>query len=43
LYMVPRSDAVVLGTSQLRGNWSLDSDEAETSRVLTGMKRLRPT
>jgi D-amino-acid oxidase len=43
LYMVPRSDAVVLGTSQLRGNWSLDSDKAETSRVLTGMKRLRPT
>src|SRR4051812_7777725 len=27
LYMVPRSDAIVLGTSQVRGNWSLEPDK----------------
>jgi D-amino-acid oxidase len=41
LYMVPRSDAVVLGTSQVRGNWSLEPDKSEITRVLVGMKRLR--
>jgi D-amino-acid oxidase len=41
LYMVPRSDAIVLGTSQVRGNWSLDPDQSEVTRVLIGMKRLR--
>jgi len=41
LYMVPRSDAIVLGTSQVRGSWSLDPDKSEISRVLLGHKRLR--
>src|SRR5437763_24392 len=41
LYMVPRSDAVVLGTSLVRNNWSLEPDKAEITRVLTGHTRLR--
>jgi glycine/D-amino acid oxidase-like deaminating enzyme len=41
LYMVPRSDAIVLGASQVRGNWSLEPDKSEIARVLTGHKRLR--
>lgn len=42
LYMVPRSDAIVLGTSQVRGNWSLDVDPREAERMLRGHRRLRP-
>jgi D-amino-acid oxidase len=41
LYMLPRSDAIVLGTSQVRNNWSLEPDKAEITRVLTGLTRLR--
>jgi D-amino-acid oxidase len=41
LYMIPRSDGIVLGTSQVRGNWSLEPDKAEVTRVIEGMKALR--
>ena len=41
LYMMPRSDGIVLGTSLVRGNWSLEPDKAETQRVLIGLTRLR--
>lgn len=40
LYMIPRSDGIVLGTSQVRGNWSLEPDKAEVTRVIEGMKTL---
>ena len=41
LYMIPRSDGIVLGASQVRNNWSLDPDKAETARVLAGLAALR--
>jgi glycine/D-amino acid oxidase-like deaminating enzyme len=41
LYMIPRSDGIILGTSQMRNNSSLDSDPAEVNRVLAGFQRLR--
>jgi glycine/D-amino acid oxidase-like deaminating enzyme len=41
LYMMPRSDAVVIGTSLVRNNWSLEPDPSEVTRVLTGIRRLR--
>jgi D-amino-acid oxidase len=41
LYMIPRSDGIVLGTSQVRNNWSLEPDKAETARVLAGLAALR--
>ena len=41
LYMIPRSDGIVLGTSQVRNNWSLEPDKAEITRVLTGHAQLR--
>ncbi len=34
LYMFPRRDSVVLGGSHQRGDWSLDPDPAEASRIL---------
>jgi D-amino-acid oxidase len=40
LYMVPRGDAIVLGTSKTRGDWSLDPNPAETRRVIAGMRNL---
>jgi D-amino-acid oxidase len=41
LYMIPRSDGIVLGTSQVRNNWSLEPDKAEIARVLAGLAALR--
>ncbi|HEY6220853.1 MAG TPA: FAD-dependent oxidoreductase [Gemmatimonadaceae bacterium] len=41
LYMMPRSDAIVIGTSLVRNNWSLEPDAKEVTRVLSGIKRLR--
>lgn len=41
LYMIPRSDGIVLGTSQVRNNWSLEPDQTEIARVLMGLARLR--
>lgn len=43
LYMIPRSDGIILGTSQVRNNWSLEPDRAEIERVLAGFQRLRPS
>lgn len=34
--MTPRSDGIVLGNLQERGNWSLDPDEAVRQRVVGG-------
>jgi glycine/D-amino acid oxidase-like deaminating enzyme len=34
LYMFPRRDSVVLGGSHQRGDWSLDPDPREASRIL---------
>jgi glycine/D-amino acid oxidase-like deaminating enzyme len=33
--MMPRSDGIVLGNSQVRGDWSLEPDEALRQRVVT--------
>jgi D-amino-acid oxidase len=41
LYMIPRSDGIVLGTSQVRNNWTLEPDKAEIARVLAGVAALR--
>lgn len=35
-YMFPRSDGIVLGGSQERGEWSLDSDAGVVGRILEG-------
>jgi D-amino-acid oxidase len=40
VYMVPRGDSIVLGTSKVRGEWSLDVDARETERVVNGMRKL---
>ena len=36
LYMFPRRDGVVLGGSHQRGDWTLEPDPRETSRILDG-------
>lgn len=36
LYMMPRSDGIVLGGSFEEGNWSLDADPATSRRIVTG-------
>lgn len=40
LYMMPRSDGIVLGGSFDNGNWSLDPDPAITRRIVDGHMRL---
>ena len=40
LYMLPRRDAIVLGTSHQRGEWSNAPDPAETQRILDGHRAL---
>jgi len=40
LYMMPRSDGIVLGGSFDPGNWSLEPDPAITRRILTGHAEL---
>ena len=36
LYMFPRRDGIVLGGTWQRGAWSLDPDDGETDRILSG-------
>ena len=43
IYMLPRSDAIVVGTSKIRDDWTLGSDPAETRRVIDGLRRLQST
>lgn len=40
LYMFSRSDAVVLGGTSKKGDWSLQSEPAETARIVAGHQRL---
>lgn len=40
LYMLPRRDAIVLGTSHQRDCWSLLPDAGETTRILDGHRAL---
>jgi glycine/D-amino acid oxidase-like deaminating enzyme len=40
LYMMPRSDGIVLGGSFERGDWSLDPDPATTRRIVEGHEQL---
>jgi len=36
LYMFPRTDGVILGGTFEAGNWSMDADEATTTRIIEG-------
>ncbi|HWS89860.1 MAG TPA: FAD-dependent oxidoreductase [Pyrinomonadaceae bacterium] len=36
LYMFPRADGVILGGTFEAGNWSMDADEATTTRIIEG-------
>jgi glycine/D-amino acid oxidase-like deaminating enzyme len=40
IYMMPRRDCIVVGTSKVRNEWSLTPDPAETKRVIEGIRRL---
>jgi glycine/D-amino acid oxidase-like deaminating enzyme len=40
IYMMPRRDTIVVGTSKVRGDWSLTPDPAETRRVIEGIQQL---
>ena len=36
LYMIPRSDGIILGGSYEKGDWSLTPDPAQTKRIMDG-------
>ena len=40
IYMMPRRDCIVVGTSKIRNDWTLTPDPAETARVVAGIRRL---
>ena len=40
IYMMPRRDCIVVGTSKIRNDWTLTPDPAETQRVIDGIRRL---
>ena len=40
IYMMPRRDCIVVGTSKIRNDWTLTSDPKETARVIAGITRL---
>jgi hypothetical protein len=40
IYMMPRRDCIVVGTSKIRNDWTLTPDPAETRRVIDGIRRL---
>ena len=40
LYMFSRSDAIVLGGTTKKGDWSLQPEPAETARIVAGHQRL---
>ena len=43
LYMMPRQDGIVLGGTHERGEWSLEPNAAEASRILLGHQELFAT
>jgi glycine/D-amino acid oxidase-like deaminating enzyme len=43
LYMFSRSDAIVLGGTTKKGDWSLQPEPAETARIVAGHQRLFST
>jgi D-amino-acid oxidase len=40
LYMMPRHDGIVLGGTNKRGDWSLEPDPKETTRIMQAQKTL---
>ena len=40
IYMMPRRDCIVVGTSKVRNDWTLTPDPKETQRVIDGIRRL---
>jgi D-amino-acid oxidase len=40
LYMMPRHDGIILGGTHERGEWSLEPNPAEISRIVQGHRRL---
>jgi D-amino-acid oxidase len=40
IYMMPRRDCIVVGTSKVRNDWTLTPDPKETERVIAGIRRL---
>jgi glycine/D-amino acid oxidase-like deaminating enzyme len=40
IYMMPRRDCIVLGTSKIRNDWTLTPDPRETERVIRGILAL---
>jgi D-amino-acid oxidase len=40
IYMMPRRDCIVVGTSKVRNDWTLTPDPRETERVIAGIRRL---
>jgi glycine/D-amino acid oxidase-like deaminating enzyme len=40
IYMMPRRDCIVVGTSKLRNDWTFTPDPGETQRVIAGINRL---
>lgn len=40
IYMMPRRDCIVVGTSKARNDWTLTADPKETERVIAGIQRL---
>lgn len=40
IYMMPRRDCIVVGTSKIRGDWTLTADPKETERVIAGIAQL---
>ncbi|HET9425338.1 MAG TPA: FAD-dependent oxidoreductase [Gemmatimonadaceae bacterium] len=40
IYMMPRRDCIVVGTSKVRNDWTLTPDPNETARVVGGIRRL---
>jgi D-amino-acid oxidase len=40
IYMMPRRECIVVGTSKIRNDWTLTPDHRETERVIAGIRRL---
>ncbi|WP_421765662.1 FAD-dependent oxidoreductase [Ekhidna sp.] len=40
LYMFPRKDGIILGGTSEKGNWSLEPNEKELTRILNGHQRI---
>jgi D-amino-acid oxidase len=40
VYMMPRRDCIVVGTSKIRNDWTLTPDPKETERVIAAIRRL---